>query len=185
MEVIAKQSKDGFLSTFFPFVLNGKELALYSSKGMYTRIMELPSCHDLGGEDKNNVENEKNFCPAEFYIPFYRKLIDPNEKYLEMWLTGDECFDSKNFPADSILEPIQYCNYGFVAGCFWGDDSSLKIQSLDLSQADNGIIKRRETFGRLELPHNLSLKDAINMRNWEPQSPQIGIAHTLWVYLQL
>ncbi|MBU1136362.1 MAG: hypothetical protein ABIG37_02930 [Nanoarchaeota archaeon] len=168
--------------TFFPFVLNNKELALYSSQYMYTRVMELPSCRDLGGEDKDNIDYKDHFCPVEFYIPVYRKVTSPEEaigKKLEIWLTGDECFD-KEYDSKNILGPIQYCNFGFVAGCIWGDDSSWKIQFLDLSESDKGIVKRDKRFGYIELPHSMSLKNAIDMRTWEPEHPWIGVTHTSW-----
>ena len=51
---------------------------------------------------------------------------------------------------------------GFVAGCVWGDDSSWKIQYLDLSKADEGILKRDERFGYIELPHKMTLQEAID-----------------------
>jgi hypothetical protein len=53
--------------------------------------------------------------------------------------------------------------YGFIAGCIWGDDSSWKIQYLDLSQADKGIIKRDDRFGYIELPSELNLDNAIDL----------------------
>jgi hypothetical protein len=52
-------------STFAPFVLDGRWYALYSPEYTATRIMELPSCRDLGGE-----ENRSNgFCPVDYYVP--------------------------------------------------------------------------------------------------------------------
>jgi hypothetical protein len=53
--------------------------------------------------------------------------------------------------------------HGFVAGCVWGDDSSWKIQYLDLSRADEGIIKREERFGYIELPSHLTLDKAVDL----------------------
>lgn len=79
--------------TFHPFELAGKSLALYSPANTATRIMELPSCRDLGGEEPHST----GFCPVEYYVP-------PGK------------------------------DFGFVAGCVWGDDSSWKIQFLDLSR---------------------------------------------------
>jgi len=170
--------------TFFPFMHNGKELALYSRNYAYTRVMELPSCRDLGGEDENNVESKDHFCPVEFYVPVYRKLVTPIEvkgKKLERCLTGDDCFNGKYDNSKYVLGPIQYCDFGFVAGCVWGDDTSWKIQFLDLSEADKGIIKRDQRFGYVELPRKMSLKDAIDMFPWEPGEPWIGITHTSFI----
>jgi hypothetical protein len=41
--------------------------------------------------------------------------------------------------------------FGFVWGCHWGDDSSWKVQYLDLSQVQQGVIRREERFGYVEL----------------------------------
>jgi hypothetical protein len=62
--------------------------------------------------------------------------IIPGSKYWtpdEEWPTGD---------------------FGFVWGCYWGDDSSWKVQYLDLSQVQQGVIKRQERFGYIELAAN-------------------------------
>lgn len=170
--------------TFYPFISNGKELALYSEKYMYTRIMELPSCKDIGGEGKKNVEYHDHFCPVEYYVPVFRKLTFPkesDEKPLETWLTNDECFDKEFDVGENNLGPLQYCDFGFVSGCFWGDDSSWKIQFLDLSEAHKGIIKRDDRFGRIHLPREMKLRDAIDMEgNWGPNHNWVGIVNTKW-----
>lgn len=51
--------------TFFPFEKNGKELALYSPDYTVTRLMELPACVDIGGEEPAS----NGFCPTGFYVP--------------------------------------------------------------------------------------------------------------------
>ena len=170
--------------TFFPFVKDGKEYALYSNHYMYTRVMELSNCKDLGGEDKSNVDYENHFCPIEFYVPTYRSFkFDFNGKEEQDWLKGDECLD-KDYEKLK-LSPIKYCNFGFVAGCFWGDDSSCKIQFLYLSEVEKGIIKRDERFGYLEMPSKMELKDAIDMSRWEPNHNWVGISNTVWKEFQI
>jgi hypothetical protein len=42
-------------------------------------------------------------------------------------------------------------SFGFVWGCYWGDDSSWKVQYLDLSLIQEGIIMRDDRFGYVEL----------------------------------
>jgi hypothetical protein len=42
-------------------------------------------------------------------------------------------------------------DFGFVWGCVWGDDSSWKVQYLDLSDVRNGAIRRDERFGYVQL----------------------------------
>ena len=110
---------DSLFNTFYPFVLDGKNYALYSKCYTATRVMSLPDCKDLGGEESHSF----GFCPVDYYVP-------------------------------------QGCNFGFVAGCVWGDDSSWKLQYLDLSNVEFGIIKRDDRFGYLELP-NMPLDQAV------------------------
>jgi hypothetical protein len=109
------------MKTFFPFAFNDKEYALFSAPD-YTaaRVMELPSCKDIGGEEASAY----GFCPVEFFV-------------------------------------IPGTSHGFVAGCAWWDDTSWKIQYLDLSEVDKGIIKRSEKFGYVEMPDDMSLSDCI------------------------
>jgi hypothetical protein len=39
----------------------------------------------------------------------------------------------------------------FVAGCLWGDDSTWKLEVIDLSRAAEGIIPRSARFGHVQL----------------------------------
>lgn len=64
---------------------------------------------------------------------------------------------------DEPIGSLTFYPFGFVSGCIWGDDSSWKIQFLDLTQAEKGIVKREERFGYIELPSRLSLPEAIDM----------------------
>jgi len=115
--------------TFVPFVqADGSVYALYSRKYTATRLMRLPTCEDIGGEESSAV----GFCPTGYYVP-YRP---------DRGLTGD---------------------WGFVSGCIWGDDSSWKVQYLDLSGAGRGQIVRDERFGYLELPGRTALKEAVKL----------------------
>lgn len=169
--------------TFVPFHLNGKDLALYSPDYTATRIMELPSCRNIGGEERDGA----GFCPVDYFVPTYinqewtsissyrpeetitRRINNPAEKDLierteESRMihpnTGKEITSSDRF---TPLTPLTHYPFGFIAGCYWGDDSSWKIQYLDLAQADKGILKRHERFGYIELPRGVQLKNAIDM----------------------
>src|ERR1051326_7788299 len=55
------------LHTFCYFRQDGREYALYSPDYTATRILELPSCRDLGGEERNQC----GFCPADYFVPTY------------------------------------------------------------------------------------------------------------------
>jgi hypothetical protein len=165
------------IRTFFPFMFKNKHFALYSPDYTATRIMELPSCRDIGGEEPSAT----GFCPAEYFVPSYvireysdlegkthrirkhRPTPDDTQPTVTLFyqadpLTGERVTIEKPFIP---ITPILYYPFGFIAGCIWGDDSSWKIQYLDLSQADKGIIKRDERFGYIELPDKMALKDAI------------------------
>src|SRR5262249_31177463 len=55
--------------TFFPFEVDGRWLALYSREYMYTRVMSLPDCKDLGGENRENTPYANHFCPVDYFVP--------------------------------------------------------------------------------------------------------------------
>lgn len=67
--------------TFYPFKLDGKEYALYSKEYMYTRIMSLPDCKDICGEDNSNTEYKNHFCPVEYYVPIVYAQSYPPKTY--------------------------------------------------------------------------------------------------------
>ncbi len=171
--------------TFLPFVHKGKEYALYSPNYMFTQVMELPSCRDIGEKEIEQKGYLNHFCPMEFYVPFYRKATLETRlgRVLDWTLGGDECFDTDLHSRLSVTElgPIEYCEFGFVAGCCWGDDNSSKIRYLDLSKIEQGIITVDDRFGYVELPSRMNLKDAIEIVSYGSQSPKVFITHTeLW-----
>ena len=60
-------------------------------------------------------------------------------------------------------------DFGFVWGCLWGDDSSWKVQYLDLAEIQQGKIRREERFGYLRLATrpDVSSREFIRLRSWE------------------
>jgi hypothetical protein len=105
--------------------------------------MELPSCKDIGGEEPS----AGGFCPVEYFIPEiveWAKEPDPKKP-------GSFIHRTRNTRA----------NVALVAGCYWGDDSSWKIQCFDLSQVESGIITRDERFGYIAMPKDLSLEKSV------------------------
>lgn len=56
-----------FYRTFYPFKKDDKEYALYSPHYTAPRVMELPSCKDIGGEEPHTA----GFCPVDFFVPSY------------------------------------------------------------------------------------------------------------------
>ena len=167
-------------NTFFHFTQNGRDFALYSPDYTVTRIMELPSCKDIGGEEPHSY----GFCPVEYFVPTY---VDVE---YESTLDNEKYISRKNNPQPSDLVPetitsvtadarkttfqlhirpvtlLLFYHFGFVAGCIWGDDSSWKIQYLDLSEAGSGVVKREEKFGYIEMPRDLELEQAIDMSDF-------------------
>lgn len=147
---------------FEPFrQFNGKEwreYALFSSDYTRTSVLDLESLATVAEEEGEYFTTstgkhmmKEGFCPVQLYVPDYDDVHqDPEREFNkedEHWDISDE-------------RPIG--QFGFVAGCIWGDDAGgWKIQYLDLSKISSGEIKRDDRFGYIELPYNLKLKDAI------------------------
>lgn len=186
-------------NTFCPFELDGNEYALYSKDYTATRVMSLPDCKDLGGEESDGY----GFCPTDFYVPeiciewppesdddpqpifpqhnpewqariqydggtryYYPSDKENPEGYSEERHLAYKAEQERIKPLSDawhLRHPftVMTAPFGFVAGCIWGDDSSWKIQYLDLSQVSDGIIKRDDRFGYIELPGGCQLKDVI------------------------
>jgi len=178
------------LDTFCAFEKDGKSYALYSPDYTVTRVMELPSCKDIGGEESH----PSGFCPIAYYVPAYIDLeitysgpsdtIYADGKVLRTRKNKATAEDLRPISSKSDLRhpktggqmtvasytrpisPLTFYPFGFVAGCVWGDDSSWKIEYLDLQQVSQGIIRRDDRFGYIELPDNMQLADAIDMSDY-------------------
>jgi hypothetical protein len=175
-------------SCFHPFRRNGADFALYSPDYTVTRVLELPSCRDLGGEEPDGG----GFCPVDFHIPSfirqeYRSGQLPEPFVQTIWQPKDSDLEPKTLRTPDAegkevvstyrpLTPLTYVPYGFVAGCYWGDDSSWKIQYLDLSQAHRGIVKRDERFGYIVLPDSLSLAEAVQVGGDDSEDPYLHLS---------
>lgn len=153
------------MGDFCWFTSGGKDYALYSKDYTATRIMSLPDCKDLGGEEPKS----SGFCPVEYYVPSFIehrfKVTEKNGK-----IGGDQfkTYEPDTAGADigddvELSKGLSHEPFGFVAGCVWGDDSSWKCEFLDLSKASEGKIIREARFGYLELPEGVKLKDAVRM----------------------
>ena len=132
--------------TFYPFQQQGKWFALYSTDYTATRLMELPSCRDIAGEEPHS----QGFCPVDYYVP---------------------CEHAR------VIAAAQDGTFGFVSGCVWGDDSSWKIQFLDLSNISSGIIHRKEMFGYLAMPQGFRrLSECVSLECfYPPETPVIKL----------
>ena len=65
-------------------------------------------------------------APSTLRLVFRIKTCSCKEEWNEYWKSH-------------IIWHLPERVHGFVAGCVWGDDSSWKIEYLDLSKADEGI----------------------------------------------
>lgn len=149
-----KRNYPRLFKTFHPFTKEGQDYALYSRDYTETRVMKLPECEDIGGEESDGW----GFCPTEYHIP--QDLEE--EGYT---LNKDK-------------------NWGLIAGCYWGDDSSYKVQFLDLSRVSEGILKRDDRFGYVEIPEELDLKDSIGIFCVEGDGDAlIQIASPRWYWI--
>jgi len=122
------------MQTFEPFRQGGREFALISRDYTRTAVLDLESGCVVAEELDTCGEG---FCPVGFYVPDWWDVNDgsiiPGSEHWNAdreWPTGD---------------------FGFVWGCYWGDDSSWKIQYLDLSRVQEGTVRREERFGYVEL----------------------------------
>lgn len=140
---------------FYAFEQDGRWYALFSGMN-YTKtdLMTLPDCTVIGGEAL--VPHGCGFCPVEFYVPaFHRfpydqthdagvKLDEPRQSWLRIYDDHDYT------PDDKPAEFWTYERFGFRCGCVWGDDSSWKLQLLDLSRVKDGIVEEID-IGYIEL----------------------------------
>ena len=169
-------------NTFFHCTYGGKDYALYSPDYTVTRIMELPSCRDIGGEEPHSA----GFCPVDFFVPRFidreytnaegekhrYRVNEPGPEHLGSRTQKFYGLDGKTGKQISVekpdnpIGPLVYYPFGFVAGCIWGEDSSMKIRFLDLSEIENGVIKSDARFGYIEMPEGMPLNQAIQMGDY-------------------
>jgi hypothetical protein len=154
------------LQTFEPFRKGGRDFALIARSYTKTAILDLASGQVIAEEVESNLG--AGFCPVGFYVPDWWDVNDgsiiPGNPY---WNTKYEW-------------PLK--TFGFVWGCHWGDDSSWKVQYLDLSEIEKGVIMRDERFGYVELATTGYESPSLNPAPREPDNvsrppPFISIVH--------
>ena len=123
----------GLLQTFEPFRQGSREFALISPRYTGTSVLDLATGRIIEEEPDSSM----GFCPVGFYVPDWWDLHDGSV------IPGSEQWDAdREWPTGE---------FGFVWGCVWGDDSSWKVQHLDLTGIQSGVIRRDERFGYVEL----------------------------------
>jgi hypothetical protein len=139
------------LQTFEPFRQGDRVFALISPNYTATAVMDLHTGQVIAAEEPAAT----GFCPVGFYVPDWWDLHDGKKLPGSMhWRRDDDEWPTGDF--------------GFVWGCVWGDDSSWKVQYLDLSQVANGMIHRDDRFGYVKLVtnHKLAPQDFIRCSSW-------------------
>jgi hypothetical protein len=167
--------------TFYPFEMNGEWYALYSAHYTTTRVMKL---HEDKIEDWCGEEPQSNgFCPVEYYIPRYNKscesmTISGELRAFDIYQVDHEYTSPEAFVADwktpEFVE-TKFCNFAFMCGCVWGDDTSWKLRYIELAGVPNKELLITEKFGYWELPTQSTLRQCINMSSWEPEHDWIEL----------
>lgn len=141
------------LRTFEPFRQGDRDFALISPNYTATSVLDLRTGQVIAAEEPA----AGGFCPVGFYVPDWWDLHDGNKQFAGTlsWRPDDHEWPTGDF--------------GFVWGCVWGDDSSWKVQYLDLSRVQDGVISRDDRFGYLRLATDpkLDMRDFIKCSSWE------------------
>lgn len=159
-------------NTFYPFYQDNEWYALYSSEYTATRVCKLTDkFEDWCGEENSS----SGFCPVEFYVPRIAtiKFSDLEDDIYEVYEDNSKDFD--NLLENEILD-IKYSSFGFVAGCIWGDDSSWKLEVLDLRNVKDKQLSRVNSFGYLQLP-NADIKECLNFIFLEDDRFRVSVTH--------
>jgi len=158
--------------TFCPFHVGDNWYALYSAHYTATRVMKLHNdrIEDWCGQDPSS----NGFCPTEIYVPRYRLVKGSFESAGTTHNFETYAVDCDYATEEKFLEDMpefdseQYTDFGFLCGCVWGDDAEWKIKYIDLSQINSRILSITEKFGYWEIPRTLTLKQCIDMSDWDP-----------------
>lgn len=156
---------------FYAFRQDDKWYALYCGNDYTnTRIMSLPDCKDIGGEAK--VPGGAGFCAVEIWVPAYyvhhvdlsgnpERNIAPYRSFFKIHDDNDGGrVDGQSSRPESDWS---YELFAFRSGCVWGDDSSWKLQMLDLRRVSEGLLTTQD-IGYIELADDkLSLSDHIRL----------------------
>jgi len=137
-KICAYERNYSLLLTFEPFRQGDRDFALISRDYTKTAVLDLESGSVIAEEiDEPGTMAGGGFCPVGFYIPDWWDVNDG------LVIPGSETWNADHEWPNGV--------FGFVWGCYWGDDSSWKVQYLDLSRIQQGIVQREDRFGYLEL----------------------------------
>tara|TARA_R110002096_G_scaffold114712_1_gene248686 strand:- start:1069 stop:1905 length:837 start_codon:yes stop_codon:yes gene_type:complete len=133
--VVAQYTRNypSLMQTFEPFRQGDRLFALISKDYTCSSVLDLQTGEVIASEEPSSG----GFCPVGFYVPDWWDIHD-----------GSVLPGSKHWSDDYELPKG---DFGFVWGCVWGDDSSWKVQYLDLSTVQQGQLARDDRFGYVKL----------------------------------
>lgn len=139
---------------FCPFIHHGKWYATYSTKYTALSIASLGKTFEHVWSDDGG---SYGFCPVEAAVPkiIKRNIVD-HGPYIDVYwdINLDEYGDRHLY--ELMDSPV--C---FYSGCVWGDDSSWKLQLLNISRLHEGVITKEHVVGHFELPDQ-PLRDCLH-----------------------
>lgn len=186
-ETVASYHRNySMLKTFEPFrqFKNGvwKDYALISVDYTQTSVLDLETGKIIAVESPKLVSKElaekypddftegdelrgAGFCPVEFYVPDWWDENTEADKFTGATFKGVTPEFNEKMASDYLDEwGFFHGLWGVYSGCVWGDDSSWKVQYLDLSRIDEGILIADDRFGYVEISNNVSsLREAVHL----------------------
>ncbi len=148
--LVATYDRDyAMLQTFEPFRQGTRNFALISPDYTATSVIDLDTGQVIAAEEPSPA----GFCPVGFYVPDWWDVHDGTKLPGQMTWTADDEWPSAGA-------------FGFVWGCVWGDDSSWKVQYLDLTDIAQGRLRRDERFDYLKLAIRAGAPATGSIRCW-------------------
>lgn len=137
---------------FWAFTQDGQDYALYSRDYTATRVMRLPDCVDVAGEDGDPC----GICPLDFYVP-----ESPRDHY--------------RYNRSPYKDEVNG-QFGFVSGCPWGIESYNPILYIDLSGVKDGKFLKDGRIGDLQIHPGKTIADMVSVWQYTANYPVFFVA---------
>jgi len=144
-------------TTFHPFKIGPDWYALYSDNYRTLKRVNLQTGEIL-------ASNDNHFCPADTYVPAYQNCTYDMKEKTFTYQVFDQDFAKdvqddlkKGAKYKYFKEEWLYRDWAYVAGCYWGDDSTMKVRILDvktMEYKDDQI-----EYGDIELYNSDRMRD--------------------------
>lgn len=164
-------------TTFAPFKSrNGNWYALYAPKSSQINLMRLPECRPVEKEKAKLI----GFCAMEIWVPSYY-MKEYNQAAYGVFDNQTHLHPTSYAHLSKVGGPYEnYLELAFVGGCYWGDDNSMKVQVIDLTRVEEGILSMSEPFGYFETTSK-SLRESIELELDQDEDELGNISHCLEV----